>query len=253
VFAVCRYQAAGQELLDRSLIYHVCALESNDHWRENIDSIVRRWHLFTNQKIIAVAIGDGMYGIEDVRMHFPEDAEFIPVANDKQLREVKSFPVLLSELKSRIKMDRKSITFYAHTKGNSTADGEEGAELWRRAMYHYLLDHSHACFDLLQTHPCVGTTKIVWHRDAVPPYPSRLQVGNWMFAGTFYWFRNDLVFSNPDWNYIPKDRYAAEAWLSGMFEHNEAASVFQPWPAYQYPTPNPYDPNNYLPFVRAFE
>jgi hypothetical protein len=66
-----------------------------------------------------------------------------------------------------------------------------------------------------------------------------------MLAGTFYWFRNDQVFTNSNWSKISRDRYAAEAWPSGLCEWTEAASMYQLWPEDKYPTPSPYDPENY--------
>lgn len=249
VYAECRIQQPDIDKLETNLIYHVCALDSNDHWIDNIQQLVKRWRVFTQRKIVAVAVGDGMRSLEEVKQYFPGDAEFIEVENDKRLREVKTFLPLLEAVKT---LDM-SATFYAHTKGNSTADDVYGAKLWRNAMYHYLLDHYRACLDILQSHPCVGTTKMVWARNARSPFPTGLGVGTWMYAGTFFWFRNDLVFSHPDWSLVSDDRYGAEAWLSGLFEQRQAPSVFQPWPVDEWPIGSPYDPNNYLPFAKAFE
>lgn len=249
VHTACRHQPPEIEPLETNLIYHVCALKSNDHWIENISQLVRRWRVFTQRKVVAVAVGPEMFGIDRVRLHFPDDTEFLEVKNCKRLREVKTFGPLLEAIKTT----DYSVTFYAHTKGNSTADDEYGAKLWRNAMYHYLLDHWRSCLDLLQTHPCVGTTKMVWGKESRSPFPTGLIVGNWMFAGTFFWFRNDLVFGRDDWNVIADDRYGAEAYLSGLFGHREAASVFQPWPVDKWPIGSPYDPNNYFQFAKAFE
>lgn len=249
VHSICRVQTLDRDELETNLIYHVCALKSNDHWRDNIDQLVRRWRVFTQRKIIAVAVGDGMYSADRVRMNFPRDAEFIEVPNDKRLREVATFLPLLEAVETTT----RSATFYAHTKGNSTTDSVIGAKLWRNAMYHYLLDHARSCIGLLELAPCVGTTKMVWNTNGKSPFPTGLRNGNWMFAGTFFWFRNDAVFKHPEWKSIPMDRYGAEAWLGGLFEDKEAVSVFQPWPVSRFPIGSPYDPNNYLQFAKAFE
>jgi hypothetical protein len=66
-----------------------------------------------------------------------------------------------------------------------------------------------------------------------------------MLAGTFFWFRNDFVFSSPKWLDIQPDRYGCESWLAGLFPPVATVSVFQPWPVWQYPTPSPYDPALY--------
>jgi hypothetical protein len=44
---------------------------------------------------------------------------------------------------------------------------------------------------------------------------------------------------------VPRDRYGAEAWLSTLFSADQAATVFQPWPASEYPVVSPYDPSIY--------
>jgi hypothetical protein len=118
--------------------------------------------------------------------------------------------------------------------------------MWRNQAYHSLLDGVNVCRDLLLTHPCVGTHKMVWPENGQPPYPSGLVHGNWMLAGTFFWFRHSDVFTHQNWRDVPRDRYGAEAWLSGLFKPEQAASVFQPWPVSEYPTPSPYDPALYL-------
>jgi hypothetical protein len=233
----------------RNLIYHVCPLEENDVWRLNVRQLCRRLHIFNGRKIVAVATGEHLRPISSVQREFEgEEIEYLELPNDRRLREVATFLPLLRAIRST---DVEEATFYAHTKGNSTADNALGAEMWRNAMYHHLLDHWQVCMGLLETHPCVGTHKMHW-LPGYPPYPSQLRHGNWMFAGTFFWFRHKDVFNHPKWNYVPDDRYGAEAWLSGLFEVKDAASVFQPWPVNEYPTPSPYDPAIYLWPIRDF-
>lgn len=225
-------------LVDRlNLIYHVAALRSNGIWRDNLDQLLKRWHVFTGRKIIAIATGDRLHSVESVKRYINRhDAEYIEVANDPELREVASFRPLLEAIQST---SRAEATFYAHTKGNSTSDSVDGSTAWRNAMYHHLLDRIESVRESLRTFAAVGTTKIVWQKGSLPPYPSHLMHGNWMFAGTFFWFRHDEIFSR-NWQFIPVDRYGAESWLSGMLREDEALSIYQPWPIDQYPTPSPY-------------
>lgn len=227
-----------------NLIYHVCPLTSNDVWRANVRQVVRRLPIFNGRKVVAVATGPTLHAVDEVRRAFGDPGiEYLELPNDPQLREVATFLPLLEAVESTAPDE---ASFYAHTKGNSTRDSAFGAELWRNAMYHHLLDHANVCRDLLMKHPCVGTHKIRWPA-GYKQFPSGLQHGHsWMFAGTFYWFRHDAVFAHPHWRDVPRDRYGAEAWLSGLFEPDEAATVFQPWPANEHPTPSPYDPRIYL-------
>jgi len=166
------------------------------------------------------------------------------IPNDCQLRETATFLPLLEAIADT---DPWTATFYAHTKGNSTRANALGAEYWRNSMYHHLLDQAQVCRDLLLSHPCVGTHKMLWPDAKYTPFPSKISNANcWMFAGTFFWIRNRDVFSRDDWRDVRVDRYGAEAWLGQMFARDQAATVFQPWPASEYPTPNPYDPKLYL-------
>ena len=231
-----------------NLIYHVCPLIANDIWRANVQQMRRRLKKFTGKKVVAVAVGKNLHPPAVVEREFNDDTvEFLKVENDTQLREVATFLPLLKKVESTC---HEEATFYAHTKGNSTEDGFLGAEMWRNAMYHHLLDHLEVCRDLLRTHPCVGTHKLCWPvgEDPYPKNASKksFKRGIWMFAGTFFWFRNDAVFTHPRWMEVPQDRYGAEAWLSGLFKVDEAATVFQPWPVDGFPGPNPYDPKIYL-------
>lgn len=230
-----------QPTIERThLLYHVCPLKSNDVWVLNVRQLQRRIHVFTGRKVIAVAQGPGLHSLSEVaHMLDGADAEFIAVPNDPQLREVASFEVLLRAVEST---DPGDASFYAHTKGNSTAGSALGVEFWRNAMYHHLLDGYCACLDLLSQHPCVGTHKMMWSSGS--PYPSGLLRGNWMYAGTFFWFRHRDVFTRA-WCPVPHDRYGAEAWLSGFVAADEAATVYQPWPAHR-PVPNAYDPSIYM-------
>lgn len=229
----------------RSLIYHVAPLEANEHWRANVARLRDRLGLFNGRRIVAVAQGEGLHSIDVVRSEFgdaAESIEWLPVANDRRLREVASFRILLEAVATT---EPHVGIFYAHTKGNSTADGQRGAMLWRNTMYHSLLKHYRSATQLLRRHPCVGTTKIVWPPGVRSPFPGGLNVGNWMFAGTFFWFRADCVFSHARWRDVPDDRYGAEAWLSMLFDDAAGRSLYQPWPERQHPAPNPYDPSLY--------
>jgi len=228
-------------------LYHVYPSTANDVWRANVRQLLKRMHVFNGRLVVAVAVDDTTHTAQEVQREFGDvrRIEMLVLPNDPTLRETATLLPLLEAVQSENKAE---ATFYAHTKGNSTRDSALGAELWRNAMYHHLLDHVHVCRDLLMSHPCVGTHKMVYPRhspDLRVPYPTRLQHGNWLFAGTFFWFRHDAVFTHPAWRDVPRDRYGAEAWLSGLFHHQQAASVFQPWPADQYPTPSPYNPRIY--------
>jgi hypothetical protein len=243
--------------LKRHLIYHCCPLKANDIWKRNLEQLARRWSVFDGEKVVAVAQDDSCHHEEIVGMYMDEldmlGVTMIVVPNDIRLREVASFKMLLTAIKH---LD--GCAFYAHSKGNSTKDGVAGATRWRNCMYHFLLDKADECVRKLESGvSMVGTNKMTWAplepgevvqvrpQLRKSPYPTRLDnTYQHMFAGTFFWFRLDRVFSR-DWTKIANDRYGAEAWPGMLFKHTETHSMFDPFhPRHAL---SPYDPKYYSP------
>lgn len=234
---------AGRTIDRLNLIYHICPVTDNDEWRLNLAEIRQRWHLFNGRRVLAVVRDDGLHDIDTVRHELGRsDCEWLEFDNDAELREVVTF---LPLLKSVASTSNQEATFYGHTKGTSSELGISGPRAWRNAMYHALLDNIEVVRAALMTSPAVGTTKLTWPPGARSPYPNGLSYGNWMFAGTFFWFRHSSIFTRPDWDQVLPDRYGAEAWLSGMFRADECLTLMQPWPIEEYPSPSPYNPTLY--------
>lgn len=246
----------------RHLIYHCCPLVANSIWRRNLKQLGPRAGIF-DTAVVAIATGDGCHDLAYVVERIDEALlcaigdrarlRFLTIDNDPRLREVASFELLLDAV--RPSCAPGDAVFYAHTKGNSTADGVQGATRWRNAMYDVLLN--------AQTHPwerlsdprylSVGACKMIWHpanrRHPEPrawrtPFPSGLEVPHrWIFAGTFFWFSAE-IFERYNWRAaIQPDRYGAEAWLGHLMPRVRGLSVLQPRPEYE--PWNPYDPAHY--------
>ena len=99
--------------------------------------------------------------------------------------------------------------------------------------------------DVLRSKACVGTTQIASKNGKPWEWPSRLRHGTWHFAGTFFWFRHDVIFGNELWREVPGDHYGVEAWLGGFIPIEESFSMYQPW-APDDPWSNcMYDPSTY--------
>jgi hypothetical protein len=239
-----RDPAAGRVALPpitrRNLLFHVYAA---GQWRWHVERLAAAMDQFNGRRIVALAMANETESPEIVRAAFGpkrHSIEFIEVKNDARLREVASFRRLLAEVSSTRPHE---AAFYGHTKGNTTADNPLGAELWTRTMYRVLLDDPSRIGEVLRYWPAAGMNVLHWSAEA--PYPSQLAHGNWMFGGTFFWFRHDAIFTQ-DWNSVPDDRYGAEAWLSGILPFASGWSAYQAWPETLYPTPSPYDPWMYL-------
>jgi len=235
----------------RNLIYHVYPSRENEDWRSNVRQICRRWALFNGRRIVAIATSPQTHRAPAVEREFGScRAEFVQLKNDPHLREVASFRRLLAAVANT---HAGEVTFYAHSKGNTTAEtGDKGMSVedrcrgsvrWRNTMYHYLLDRWPAVAEALTESAAVGTTKMV----GAFVYPSGLMFGPgfWMFAGTFFWFRHDVVFSIPTWGNIKQDRYGAEAWLGALLPWQTTHSIYQPWPLGTFPPGSPYNPDYY--------
>lgn len=223
----------------RHLIYHVCPLEWNDDWRDNVRQLLRRMDVFNGRRTIAIVQGWHMVDAETVKREFDgHDCEFLVLPNDPQMRERATFLPLLLSIQST---DPHEATFYGHTKGVSRR--ERGVNPWRNAMYHNLLDRWQDCMDELKQHSCVGCFKMDYSSEDDLPYSTKLRRGLWLFAGTFFWFRNDAVFRRSDWRDIPMDRYGVEAYLGGLFASEEAKSIYQPFRANNLPLGSLYRPD----------
>lgn len=225
----------------RHLIYHCCPLANNDTWRECAAEIVPHWPAFSGRKIVAIAQGAGCLPAADVCAAWPDDCEFLILPNDPLLRETVSFLPLLLSIHCR---SANEATFYFHSKGNSTAGDRDAVKVWRQAIVDNLLGDWRKCTDALERFAAIGTTKMVWPRGHAP-FPNGLQHGSWIFAGTGFWFRHDVIFRHKHWRQIPVDRYGVEAWLGGLIDSEDAVSMYQPWPEEKWPAPSPYELSTY--------
>jgi uncharacterized HAD superfamily protein/adenine/guanine phosphoribosyltransferase-like PRPP-binding protein len=225
-----------------NLIYHVCPMERSNSWRKNLEQLMRRWGVFNGKKIIACADGPGIHPTSVVYDILPKDCKIVSIHNDIANREQATFPYLLDQIRND---SPNEATFYAHSKGIQTKANQVGSMQWRNAMYHYLLDDMEHVDECLQTHAAVGTTKITKKkREWIVPTGKTLPC-QWIFAGTFFWFRHDVIFSYPQANIVYDDRYAVEAWLGTFLPVEEGVSLYQPWPDQVGFEPNAYDPRHY--------
>lgn len=208
-----------------NLIYHVYPNRANDVWLRNVHQLRQRLGLFNGRKIVAIALGPDLEHPDQVRaaVDWP-DVEYLLVPNDPEIGHAASFSRLLQSVRSK---DPSEATFYAHTKG--AANGRQDAraiEFWRNAMYASLLDDPGRVRGALQRFAAVGCCKRV-HPGSMA-FPSGLPWGRWHFAGTFFWFRHDRVFSDYRWPFVPHDYFGVESWLGGFVAPEEAISLLQP-------------------------
>ncbi len=215
------------EISTRNLIYHITPFASNDIWLRNVRQLLKRINLFNGRKVIAVATGDGLVSAEQVREAFGNVAvEIITRPNSAQLRENATFLVLLESVADP---DPQTATFYAHAKGVGKdvccLGPPRGSRYWRNAMYHELLDDWSRINELLIDSAIVGTHRRQ-HNEKHQIYPDGQSTSPWHFAGTFFWFRNQDVFSTEKWRDVWQPTgWGAEAWPGRMFDFEQSACV----------------------------
>ncbi|MCY2966099.1 MAG: hypothetical protein NT069_21125, partial [Planctomycetota bacterium] len=95
------------------------------------------------------------------------------VDNDRTLREVATFPLLITSLRGVA-----GNVFYCHTKG-ATHSGESICQEWRRLMFGVCLDYPALIDCALRAHAIAGPFRRLGDMLSVP----------WHFSGAFYWFR----------------------------------------------------------------
>lgn len=212
---------------NRNLIYHLYPTRGNDGWRKNIDLLRPHDELFNGKRAIAVVTDASTATLDDVREYLGWDrVEWLTFPNDHRLGEVASFPHLLKTVAST---EPNDATFYGHGKGVTSESHKrknpQAIRRWRNMMYRKLLDESAECMAALEGYAAVGVNK----RLNIDRFPGGLEHGAWHFSGAFFWFRNDILFSNPACMEVPRDRYGVEAWLGGLIAREDSLSRYQRW------------------------
>lgn len=228
----------------RNLIYHVYAPFGSDEWKANLDKLRPHRQLFNGKVVIAVASDTASRSRADIAAYLGWDGvEWIDCNNNRTLRETASLRRLLEAVQSTA---ANEATFYGHTKGTATVENMQAVRRWRNAMYHHLLGHADECMEYMRHHAAVGTTRISWQTGTHFVWPSGLtKDGNWMFSGTFFWFRNEQVFSRPEALQVVPDRYGAEAWIGRVLPLDASCTIYQPFDE-RYPGDcTPYNPEHY--------
>ena len=226
----------------RNLIYHCFPNAANGIWRECAAGIVEHWKAFNGRRIVAIAQGKGCEPAELVKSVWPKDCEFLILPNCGVLYETVSFLPLLLSIAST---NPGEVAFYYHTKGTSSIGDRRAITTWREKTVEHLLGEWPKCMDALERYASAGVMKMVWPIGKPHVHPSGLARGSWMFAGTGFWFRHDMIFRCRNWRQVPVDRFGTEAWLGDLIEPEDSVSMYQPWPLRMFPPPSPYHPATY--------
>lgn len=205
--------------MKRNLIYHITPM---GNYRWNIYQLQKRLMLFDGKMFAAVAQGNNLAPIEQVRKLLPPKVHMFPVPNDRELRETATLLPLLNRLKAET--DDDDITLYAHTKG-VTHGNHPAVKLWTEALHFFNLDLLAQVEQLIEKQGGGAVGSLIRH-GVFDHFP---KASKWHYAGTFFWFHNGSLFSKPHWDQVPKMKYGAEAYPSLNFKlKKEAGALFGP-------------------------
>jgi hypothetical protein len=212
----------------RNLLYNCCPLSATrEVWQDNVRRLCKYPEAFNGKRVVIVRTGEGMDDPETVEPAFDAlgDVEFLRLPNHPTLHEVSGFIETLEE--HFFSLDADEITFYAHTKGVGRVARFPATKVsvmqWRNRMYHECLSDLGRIEEAMKTHAACGCflhpeyveEKLLWTR--------------WMFSGTFFWFRHDRVFGNPNWKFMgpePVKRHAVENYLGAHFDRTEVFCLY---------------------------
>jgi len=211
----------------RNLIYHIYPLRSNDEWIFNLEELSKYKSAFNNNKVVAIVQDKNTVDVDCVKKTVEDligDVDFLVIENIEKLREVATFVPLLSRVYS---LSPNEITFYGHSKGVFRKSGHWFSDLsnefvmtsvkcWRNYMYRYCLSNTDKIDNILKQYACCGCFRYLGPSDLIK---------NWFFAGSFFWFNNEKLFSKFNWPHANRYTYGVESYLGERFELKESYCI----------------------------
>lgn len=208
--------------MKHNLLYHIAPIPGTNY-KWNIQQLVRRFHIFNGIRLIAIAEDKGFDSFDSVCDMFPTKGDktatiFLSLSNNKKNREAESFPLLMDTLEKLVE-PKPSITFYGHTKG-TTRKFNAAVRLWTKKLYEFNLDRiDEVEKKLSEDFKCAGAFKRYGKFANMNPNSS------WHYSGTFFWFRQDNVFSLMWKQLFKQHRYGVEELLGLLFNSEEAYCI----------------------------
>lgn len=210
----------------RHLCYHIWPVKANDRWKWNIQYLLQYIENFSGVRSIGVALDENSASFEAVQKEFGNTRidNWITVPNSAYIREGTTFVDLLKTLPN----GENDITWYGHAKGVRHLDHNTIPLIWASVMYRLTLEHLDEVDLQLQQYGITGCFKR--HEEFRLPKHDL-----WHYSGSFYWFRNKVVFSHPEWHDLAPNFFGCiEAWPSRVFMDAEAGCLFADGPGNMY-------------------
>ena len=200
-----------------NLLYHICPFTAGrEQWKWNISQIKTYARWINGKRIVSVVQGAGIDPLEDVLDELDDyRVDELIVRPNSDLWEMETFPHAIQKI---VSTNPDEAFFYCHAKGTSKpADSPEllADRLWASYMYLFLFGNPRKTLEALTRYSTVGCFK-----EDFGFFDTR-----WHFSGTFWSIRHDRLFTRPDWNVWPLDRFFLEYFPSRHFSWDEALDL----------------------------
>ena len=217
------------QMSQRNLICHLYPRAAGGHWRSTVHHLLARWQQFDGKKTVAIACDPTTDSPEEVATEFGDAANeitFIPFCNT-HLQEVQGITPLLESVQHA-----PGITLYCHGKGATHLDPAAASHAWRDTMAAACLDYPSLVDCCLKDAGICGTFRSM--------QPIATSPAQWHFAGTWFWFRNDLLFSKNWWDF-EVSFWGVESYPGGpgrfqkhesrclFFDNAQTGHLYHPW------------------------
>tara|TARA_Y100000361_G_scaffold7959_1_gene6575 strand:- start:1400 stop:3025 length:1626 start_codon:yes stop_codon:yes gene_type:complete len=197
-----------------NFIYHLAPYR-NDIFDYHIDKLHQYLPKFNNKKIINIVEGNEFHSKEYVMDRLSGlDVEFTSTQNDPSHREAYSF---FTELLPKVEsLNENEFTFFGHSKSCTNRRQQDRFinqhRLWTDHCYKYTLEDIDDVIEKMDSYDAYGP---FIRTDGL----SKAVVDTtWHYSGTFFWFKNSVIFSN-DWSenkFNYNNGYEAEAFIGKM-------------------------------------
>lgn len=191
----------------KHLLCHIWPVNNNRPvWMRHISRLRNALHLFDGQRTIAVATGDDTASHFEISELFDNEVDVLSVPNTP-LGEYETFLPLMRTIEGK-----PGITYRCHAKGvRHPQNTQTAVHAWADIMHEVCLDYIHLVYQSLAKFCMAGPFYVHGH-------PA-------VYTGTFYWFRNDDVFSR-QWQRIDQHYCGTETWPSVQFSPQELGCLF---------------------------
>jgi predicted SAM-dependent methyltransferase len=202
----------------RHLLYHVYPRKGGD-WRARILAVRERIGLFNGKRVFAIAhdgttehpvmVRDALAGMQ---------CDVIEIPNQSDRREVETFLPLFNSIADR--RGNGDATLYGHAKGVTRVNFPI-ATRWAEAIEHLYLDHWHVIDRQLSQFAVAGCFKKEGHG-----WHASNSNSDWHYSGSWFWFRNSILFNRDNWRSIDQFWGGIEPYPSLHFGADQAGVIF---------------------------